>query len=195
MSSVVCVSLEVCGKIKGRDPFIGITRTPIATAEASREADSAAAAMATHKIVVFGGDHCGPEVVAEGIKVLKAIEQHCPEAGKFELEEHLLGGVSFVPHRTIACPHVRCQVLTRSNSPKRSVLHKCTRHTVDGRGSCCGQGSGRGAAGRHRRSRVGPGLPGEARAGNPAAAQGDGHVRQSPAVRVRIADAGELFAA
>ncbi|KAA8568737.1 hypothetical protein EYC84_007733 [Monilinia fructicola] len=27
--------------------------------------------MATHNIVVFGGDHCGPEVVAEAIKILK----------------------------------------------------------------------------------------------------------------------------
>jgi len=53
--------------------------------------------MTTHKIVVFGGDHCGPEVVAEGIKVLKAIEEHCPEAGNFELQEHLLGGVSYDP--------------------------------------------------------------------------------------------------
>lgn len=25
--------------------------------------------MATHNIVVFGGDHCGPEVVAEAVKV------------------------------------------------------------------------------------------------------------------------------
>lgn len=25
--------------------------------------------MTTHNIVVFAGDHCGPEVVAEGVKV------------------------------------------------------------------------------------------------------------------------------
>ncbi|KND88008.1 3-isopropylmalate dehydrogenase [Tolypocladium ophioglossoides CBS 100239] len=50
--------------------------------------------MAEHNIVVFGGDHCGPEVVAEGIKVLKAIEQHWPSVGKFNLQEHLLGGCS-----------------------------------------------------------------------------------------------------
>ncbi|KXH67404.1 3-isopropylmalate dehydrogenase [Colletotrichum salicis] len=50
--------------------------------------------MATHNIVVFGGDHCGPEVVAEAIKVLKTIETSSPSAGQFNLQEHLLGGAS-----------------------------------------------------------------------------------------------------
>ncbi|KAK4242606.1 putative 3-isopropylmalate protein [Achaetomium macrosporum] len=54
--------------------------------------------MATHNIVVFGGDHCGPEVVAEAIKVLKAIETHSPSAGKFNLQEHLMGGASIKAH-------------------------------------------------------------------------------------------------
>ncbi|KAJ3494276.1 hypothetical protein NLG97_g4181 [Lecanicillium saksenae] len=50
--------------------------------------------MAEHNIVVFGGDHCGPEVVAEGIKVLKTIEQHSSKVAKFNLNQQLLGGVS-----------------------------------------------------------------------------------------------------
>ncbi|GKT43904.1 3-isopropylmalate dehydrogenase [Colletotrichum spaethianum] len=50
--------------------------------------------MATHNIVVFAGDHCGPEVVAEAVKVLKTIETNSPSAGKFNLQEHLLGGAS-----------------------------------------------------------------------------------------------------
>ncbi|KAK3191008.1 3-isopropylmalate dehydrogenase [Lecanicillium sp. MT-2017a] len=50
--------------------------------------------MAEHNIVVFAGDHCGPEVVVEGIKILKTIEKHSPKAGKFNLKEHLLGGCS-----------------------------------------------------------------------------------------------------
>ncbi|KAK1751836.1 Isopropylmalate dehydrogenase-like domain-containing protein [Echria macrotheca] len=54
--------------------------------------------MTTHNIVVFGGDHCGPEVVAEAVKVLKAIETHSPSAGKFNLQEHLLGGASINAH-------------------------------------------------------------------------------------------------
>lgn len=56
--------------------------------------------MATHNIVVFGGDHCGPEVVAEAVKVLKAIEAHSPSAGKFNLQDHLLGGASIDAHQS-----------------------------------------------------------------------------------------------
>merc|ERR1712000_196222 len=50
--------------------------------------------MTTHNIVVFGGDHCGPEVVAEAVKILKVIEAERPSAGKFNFQEHLLGGCS-----------------------------------------------------------------------------------------------------
>ncbi|KAH8673750.1 3-isopropylmalate dehydrogenase [Xylariales sp. PMI_506] len=50
--------------------------------------------MTSHNIVVFGGDHCGPEVVAEAIKVLKAIETHSAGAVQFNLQDHLLGGCS-----------------------------------------------------------------------------------------------------
>ncbi|RYP73169.1 hypothetical protein DL771_003805 [Monosporascus sp. 5C6A] len=49
--------------------------------------------MASHNIVVFAGDHCGPEV-------LKAIEANSPSAGKFNLQEHLLGGCSINAHGT-----------------------------------------------------------------------------------------------
>ncbi|XXH04987.1 RNA polymerase II mediator complex subunit [Hypoxylon texense] len=56
--------------------------------------------MATHNIVVFGGDHCGPEVVAEAVKVIKAIESNSPSSGKFNLQEHLLGGCSINAHGT-----------------------------------------------------------------------------------------------
>ncbi|UKZ61219.1 uncharacterized protein TrAtP1_002487 [Trichoderma atroviride] len=50
--------------------------------------------MAEHNIVVFAGDHCGPEVIAEAIKVIKTVEQLSPTAGKFNLHDHLLGGCS-----------------------------------------------------------------------------------------------------
>ncbi|KAF4580962.1 3-isopropylmalate dehydrogenase [Ophiocordyceps camponoti-floridani] len=56
--------------------------------------------MAEHKIVVFGGDHCGPEVVAEGIKVLKTLEKHRPSVGRFDFQHHLLGGASIDKHGT-----------------------------------------------------------------------------------------------
>ncbi|OBT71602.1 3-isopropylmalate dehydrogenase [Pseudogymnoascus sp. 05NY08] len=56
--------------------------------------------MATHNIVVFGGDHCGPDVVAEGIKILKVIEAVRPSVGHFNFQEHLLGGCSIDAHGT-----------------------------------------------------------------------------------------------
>lgn len=49
--------------------------------------------MPTYNIVVFGGDHCGPEVVAEGIKILKVIEAESKDI-KFTFSEQLLGGAS-----------------------------------------------------------------------------------------------------
>ncbi|KAI9660471.1 MAG: 3-isopropylmalate dehydrogenase [Bathelium mastoideum] len=48
--------------------------------------------MAPAKIVVFAGDHCGPEVTAEALKVLKVIEQASDI--EFDFQEHLLGGAS-----------------------------------------------------------------------------------------------------
>jgi 3-isopropylmalate dehydrogenase len=56
--------------------------------------------MSTHNIVVFGGDHCGPDVVKEAIKVLKSVEANSPSAGKFNLQEHLFGGASIDAHKT-----------------------------------------------------------------------------------------------
>jgi len=50
--------------------------------------------MPSFNIVTFPGDHCGPEVVNEGIKILRAIEEAKPEI-KFNLNEQLLGGVSW----------------------------------------------------------------------------------------------------
>ncbi|TVY22834.1 3-isopropylmalate dehydrogenase [Lachnellula hyalina] len=50
--------------------------------------------MATHNIVVFAGDHCGPEVVKEAVKILKVVEAARPGAGTFNFQEHLLGGAS-----------------------------------------------------------------------------------------------------
>ncbi|KAF2461904.1 3-isopropylmalate dehydrogenase Leu2A [Lineolata rhizophorae] len=49
--------------------------------------------MPAFNIVVFGGDHCGPEVTAEAIKVLKVIADCKPDV-QFEFDEQLLGGCS-----------------------------------------------------------------------------------------------------
>jgi 3-isopropylmalate dehydrogenase len=45
----------------------------------------------TYNIVIFGGDHCGPEVMVEAKKILKVIS----ESGRgiqFNLQDHLMGG-------------------------------------------------------------------------------------------------------
>ncbi|KAI1212907.1 3-isopropylmalate dehydrogenase [Annulohypoxylon truncatum] len=56
--------------------------------------------MTTHNIVVFGGDHSGPEVVAEAVKVIKTVESSSSSGNKFNLQEHLLGGCSINAHGT-----------------------------------------------------------------------------------------------
>ncbi|KAF2787633.1 3-isopropylmalate dehydrogenase [Melanomma pulvis-pyrius CBS 109.77] len=52
--------------------------------------------MPSFNIVVFGGDGVGPEVVAEGIKVLKVVEKHTDV--KFNFQDHLFGGCSIDAH-------------------------------------------------------------------------------------------------
>lgn len=47
----------------------------------------------TKTVVVLGGDHVGPEVVAEAIKVMKAIEEVRPNI-KFDFQQHLIGGAA-----------------------------------------------------------------------------------------------------
>ncbi|KAF7117385.1 hypothetical protein CNMCM5793_006287 [Aspergillus hiratsukae] len=49
--------------------------------------------MPSYNIVVFAGDHCGPEVTAEAIKVLRVIEK-CRDDATFNLQDQLLGGAS-----------------------------------------------------------------------------------------------------
>ncbi|RPA79328.1 3-isopropylmalate dehydrogenase [Ascobolus immersus RN42] len=53
--------------------------------------------MVTYNIVVLEGDHCGPEVIKEAIKVLKVVEQHRPDI-KFEFDYQLIGGASIDAH-------------------------------------------------------------------------------------------------
>lgn len=50
--------------------------------------------MPAFNIVVFGGDHCGPEVMKEAIKVLNVVQAEKPEI-QFNFDEQLIGGVSF----------------------------------------------------------------------------------------------------
>ncbi|KAK0377782.1 3-isopropylmalate dehydrogenase [Colletotrichum limetticola] len=52
---------------------------------------------ATFKIVVFGGDYAGPEVMSEGLKVLHEVALRHPEI-RFNLTHHPIGGASFDLH-------------------------------------------------------------------------------------------------
>ncbi|KZF24067.1 3-isopropylmalate dehydrogenase Leu2A [Xylona heveae TC161] len=49
--------------------------------------------MSPYNIVVFAGDHCGPEVTTEALKVLRVIEKERPNI-QFNFQEQLLGGAS-----------------------------------------------------------------------------------------------------
>ncbi|KAJ5625007.1 beta-isopropylmalate dehydrogenase A [Penicillium lagena] len=49
--------------------------------------------MSSFNVVVFAGDHCGPEVTKEAIKILKVIEKKRGDIS-FNLQDHLLGGAS-----------------------------------------------------------------------------------------------------
>lgn len=49
--------------------------------------------MSAKKIVVLSGDHVGPEVTAEAVKVLQAITEVRPNV-KFEFQHHLIGGAA-----------------------------------------------------------------------------------------------------
>ncbi|KAJ6031874.1 Isopropylmalate dehydrogenase-like domain-containing protein [Penicillium herquei] len=55
--------------------------------------------MPAFNIVVFGGDHCGPEVTVEAVKILRVLEKH-REHVTFNLQDHLLGGASIDAHGT-----------------------------------------------------------------------------------------------
>lgn len=51
--------------------------------------------VVTKTITLLPGDHVGSEVVAEAVKVLRAIEKHTPHQDiSFEFKEHLIGGAA-----------------------------------------------------------------------------------------------------
>ncbi|KAF1992891.1 beta-isopropylmalate dehydrogenase [Amniculicola lignicola CBS 123094] len=52
--------------------------------------------MPSFNIVVFGGDGVGPEVIAEGIKILNVVEKNTDIS--FNFQEHLFGGCSIDAH-------------------------------------------------------------------------------------------------
>ena len=53
----------------------------------------------TYRILVLPGDHVGPEVMKEAVKVLEVIEQKRPNI-KFKLTHDIAGGCSMDKHGT-----------------------------------------------------------------------------------------------
>lgn len=50
----------------------------------------------SHKILILPGDHCGPEVMVEALKVLEVVQRHTTH--RFELKHDLCGGCSIDKH-------------------------------------------------------------------------------------------------
>lgn len=59
-------------------------------------------AVQEFNVVVFEGDHCGPEVITEAVKILKVLEKK--RDVKFNLDYQLLGGCSINAHGTALTP-------------------------------------------------------------------------------------------
>ena len=56
--------------------------------------------MTTYKIALLPGDGVGPEIIAEGVKVLKAIEKKYSGEFNFEFEKTLIGGCAYDEYKT-----------------------------------------------------------------------------------------------
>ena len=56
------------------------------------EPDTKKTKTESKKIVLLGGDFCGPEVIAEAVKVLNSVAE--ATGTKFEFEDRLIGGAA-----------------------------------------------------------------------------------------------------
>ena len=56
--------------------------------------------MTTYKIALLPGDGVGPEIIAEGVKVLKASEEQYSGEYNFEFEKALIGGCAYEEYKT-----------------------------------------------------------------------------------------------
>ena len=56
--------------------------------------------MAVYKIALLPGDGVGPEIIDEGVKVLKAVEQKYKGEISFEFEKALIGGCAYDAYKT-----------------------------------------------------------------------------------------------
>jgi 3-isopropylmalate dehydrogenase len=52
------------------------------------------------RILVLAGDHVGPEVMREAVRVLDVVQAHSPSAVQFEYNWQMAGGCSIDKHGT-----------------------------------------------------------------------------------------------
>ncbi|KAJ5359305.1 3-isopropylmalate dehydrogenase A [Penicillium cataractarum] len=116
--------------------------------------------MPAFNVVVFGGDHCGPEVTSEAIKILKVIEKNRDVT--FNLQDHLLGGAS----------------IDATGSPLTDEALEAAKNAD---AVLLGAIGGPVQMGHRRRP---------SRTGYPPSAQGDGHIRQPASLQLRRSLAG-----
>lgn len=67
---------------------------PVLPPNGANGASSAPTTPETYRILVLGGDHVGPEVMKEAVKVLEVLEAKRPNKIKFKLTHELAGGCS-----------------------------------------------------------------------------------------------------
>lgn len=54
----------------------------------------------TFRVLVIAGDHVGPEVMAEALKVLDVVQQFSPANVRFQYNHQIAGGASINKHNT-----------------------------------------------------------------------------------------------
>ncbi len=54
----------------------------------------------TFRVLVLPGDHVGPEVMTQAIRVLDVVQEHSPSQVKFEYNWQIAGGCSIDKHGT-----------------------------------------------------------------------------------------------
>ncbi|KAJ5883336.1 3-isopropylmalate dehydrogenase A [Penicillium subrubescens] len=142
--------------------------------------------MPSFNVVVFGGDHCGPEVTAEAIKILKVIEKKRDVT--FNLQDHLLGGASIdatgsplTDEALEAAKSADAVLLGAIGGPVRPIPSSEQAKGVQKRRHILTQPCPSLEMGYRRRP---------SRAGYPASAQGNGYIRQPASLQLRRSLAG-----
>lgn len=67
---------------------------PVLPSNGTTAAQNGTSTPETYRILVLGGDHVGPEVMKEAVKVLEVIEAKRSNKIKFQLIHELAGGCS-----------------------------------------------------------------------------------------------------